>query len=151
MRTLSPIFIPNLITSPLLCNVVFSTVTPDTTTGATLETGVILPVLPTCHSTSIKTVVASSGGNFHANAHLGWCAVIPKSSLLSNLSNFITIPSISQSASALFCVQYSIAEVTASIVESLSKPDAIWLPATSIPTLCNQEIISESYVKLGGI
>ena len=69
--TLSPIEIFNLSTSPELCKVTFSTVTPDTVTGATLATGVTVPVRPTCQSTSIRTVLASSGGNFHARAHRG--------------------------------------------------------------------------------
>ena len=69
--TLSPIIIPSLSTSPLLWSVVFSTVTPETTTGATRETGVTLPVLPVCQKTSISTVTASSAGNFHASAHRG--------------------------------------------------------------------------------
>ena len=69
--TRSPSIIPSLSTSPLLCSVVLSTVTPDTVTGATLDTGVTLPVLPVCHSTSIKTLIASSGGNFQARAQRG--------------------------------------------------------------------------------
>ena len=69
--TLSPIAIFNLSTSPELCKVTFSTVTPETVTGATLATGVIVPVLPTCQSTLIRTVSASSGGNFHARAQRG--------------------------------------------------------------------------------
>ncbi len=57
--TLSPMDIPSLSTSPLLCRVVFSTVTPDTITGAILETGVTFPVLPVCQSTPMSTEIAS--------------------------------------------------------------------------------------------
>ena len=69
--TRSPIFKPNRLTSPGLWSVVFSTVTPETITGATLATGVTLPVRPVCQSTDMTTVIASYGGNFHASAHLG--------------------------------------------------------------------------------
>ena len=71
IRTLSPIFIPKRSNSPELCSVTFSTVTPETTTGAIRATGVTVPVLPVCQSTSINTLNASSGGNFHANAQRG--------------------------------------------------------------------------------
>ena len=71
IRTLSPIWMPNRSTSPRLCKVVFSTVTPPTRWGAMRATGVILPVLPVCQSTSRRTDVASSGGNFHASAQRG--------------------------------------------------------------------------------
>ena len=71
IRTLSPIETPSRSTSPTLCNVVFSTVTPLTTTGATRATGVTAPVRPVCQSMSSNTVIASSGGNFQANAHRG--------------------------------------------------------------------------------
>ena len=39
--------------------------------GAMRATGVMFPVRPVCHSTSMRTEYASSGGNFHASAHLG--------------------------------------------------------------------------------
>ncbi len=97
IRTLSPIRIPSLSTSPALCRVVFSTVTPETLTGATRATGVTAPVLPVCHSTPISTVVASSGGNFQANAHLGWCAVVPSNLRFSKSSSLKTTPSTSHS------------------------------------------------------
>ena len=71
IRTLSPIDTPKRSTSPTLCKVVFSTVTPLTTTGATRATGVTAPVRPVCQSISSRTVIASSGGNFQARAHRG--------------------------------------------------------------------------------
>ena len=102
--TKSPILMPNLCTSPGLWRVVFSTVTPDTTTGATLATGVTLPVRPVCQSTPITTVVASSGGNFQASAHLGWCAVWPSMGLFPSSSTLMTRPSISQGTFCRFSV-----------------------------------------------
>ncbi len=115
--TRSPSMIPSLSTSPLLCNVVLSTVTPETVTGATLETGVTFPVLPVCHSTSISTLIASSGGNFQARAHLGWCAVIPSNVLLLSRSSLITMPSISQSAPSLFSVHLFTTVIISAVVD----------------------------------
>ena len=148
--TLSPSWIPRRSTSPLLCSVVFSTVTPDTITGATLETGVTFPVLPVCQSTSMSTVVASSGGNFHARAQRGWCAVMPRSSRLPSLSSLMTMPSISQSAASLLSVQLLTTDIIAALVESSSEPPTTSFPATSMPTPCNHEMISESYSNTGG-
>ena len=136
--TLSPIDICNLFTSPRLCNVTFSTVTPETVTGATLATGVIVPVLPTCQSTFKRTVIASSGGNFQAKAHRGWWAVIPSKSLLESKSNFITTPSISQAASFLLLVHSSVIETAFWTIKSLLSADITVLPAISIPILVNQ-------------
>ena len=72
MRTLSPSRRLRRSTSPALCSVVFSTVTPATTCGAMRATGVTAPVRPVCQSTASSTETASSGGNFQARAQRGW-------------------------------------------------------------------------------
>ena len=148
--TLSPTVISSRSTSPLLCRVVFSTVTPETITGATLETGVTLPVLPVCHSTSISTVVASSGGNFHASAQRGWCAVIPRSSRLVRRSSLMTMPSISQSDPSLASVHLSTTSMIAVQVVASSEPPTTSFPAISMPCPCNHVMTSESYSNDGG-
>ncbi len=148
--TLSPTIIPRRSTSPLLWSVVFSTVTPETTTGATLDTGVTFPVLPVCQNTSISTVDASSGGNFHAKAQRGWCAVSPRRFLLSSLSSFTTTPSISHSAESRDWNHSLVTSRMAFAVDWSSSPETTLFPATSIPISLIQEMTSESSLKSGG-
>ena len=143
--TLSPIDTPNLSTSPTLCNVVFSTVTPLTTTGATRATGVTAPVRPVCQSMPSRTVRASSGGNFQASAHRGWCAVWPSNSRLAKLSTLKTTPSISQGASSLPSVQRFVSANKASVVSSSPVPSTTTSSAGVMPTSRNQAIASLSF------
>ena len=65
---------------------------------------------------------ASSGGNFHARAQRGWCAVIPNNSLLERSSSLNTTPSISQGSSARLFVQYLVWEIIASVTVSTVSP-----------------------------
>ena len=58
-ETVSPIRTSLRLTSSSLCKVALVTVTPPTSTGASLATGVIAPVRPTCTSIP-KTVVRAS-------------------------------------------------------------------------------------------
>ena len=148
--TLSPRMMPKRSTSLRLWSVVFSTVTPETMTGATLDTGVTFPVLPVCQNTSMRTVTASSGGNFHANAHRGWWAVIPRSSRLSRRSSFTTTPSISHSAESRDSYQWPVTDKISDVVASSSSPETTELPATPIPTSSSQDMASESRLNDGG-
>ncbi|CAB4599150.1 unannotated protein [freshwater metagenome] len=62
IKTVSPIKIPFLIISWLLCNVALVIVDPATFTGSIKANGVTRPVLPTLTRISINLVLTCSGG-----------------------------------------------------------------------------------------
>ena len=80
----------SLFISSKLCRLALATVLPARLTGSSIATGVTAPVLPTPSSISRSFVVASSGGNLYAVAHLGARAVNPNSSCWVSLFTLIT-------------------------------------------------------------
>ena len=70
-KTRAPFLTPFRFMSPILFSVARLTVAPARVTGSICAIGVNFPVLPTCQTTSFKTVESSSGSNLNAIAHFG--------------------------------------------------------------------------------
>jgi hypothetical protein len=82
-------------TSSSLWRLTLRIVTPASSTGSSLATGVSVPVLPTFTSIACTTVVAWRAANLKAMAQRGWCAVAPSRRWCSRESTFTTTPSAS--------------------------------------------------------
>mmetsp|Transcript_35738 Transcript_35738/g.107517 ORF Transcript_35738/g.107517 Transcript_35738/m.107517 type:complete len:209 (-) Transcript_35738:454-1080(-) len=84
-----------------LCNVADDTVTPPTSTGSSLATGVSSPRLPTPMSTSTNVVrfVRAAASNFNATRLRGARAVAPARFVAAAASTLNTTPSTSKGSS----------------------------------------------------
>ena len=99
--TVSPIRISFRSISSWLWRVAFVTVTPPTSTGSSLATGVTAPVLPTEANMPFIIVVTCCALNFPAIAQRGLLLLAPSSSRRDNELTLITEPSISYGNSFL--------------------------------------------------
>ena len=95
IKTKAPILRLFLFTSSSLWSVALWIVTPPTSTGSKIATGVRAPVRPTCTLISSNLVVACLALNLYAMAHLGCLVVAPNVLWCSRESTLITAPSIS--------------------------------------------------------
>ena len=95
IATVAPTVSPSFSSRPRWCSVARVTVTPESATGSTSATGVMVPVRATLHSTPRNTLVPSSPWNFQATAHRGWCAVAPRRACSLTWFATSTTPSVS--------------------------------------------------------
>jgi len=99
-----------------LWRVVLDIFEPATTTGSSIATGVIAPVLPTWNAISKSLVSFFSGGYLYATAHFGVLYVVPIISLNFRLLTFTTAPSIPKDIFSLSAPIFLIASIASSIL-----------------------------------
>ena len=106
-----------LVISPILLSVALVMVAPLNSTGSRTAIGVIFPVLPTCHTTSVSIVVTSSASNLYAIAKRGNFIVCPNFFCTEISFILSTIPSIKNGKSCFILSTRSISALISSKLE----------------------------------
>ena len=117
--TWSPILRSRRWISSMLWSVACFTVEPATNTAFIVARGVMVPPLPTCHSTFSSTVSFCSAGYLNATAQRGLLEVKPSFSCSSKRSMRTTMPSTAKSSFSRLPAKSSIARAAASTDSSL--------------------------------